>query len=187
MLLGMPSLQCLCLKGQMTHMFYEHGNYFIYNIWILTANVLTRNIILPNLKVIFVVNSLFWICLLFKDYRVNIFSSEIVNLALLCRIWEYIWTSLSLVTLVSYSKVQRGWHFFSLIEVWHKMHLCLLKCWWFVYHSRRNFFLPPPPWLCLYLDCFLPPKIGKIWQNTLVNGYFYSVSHMVVLAFFGCF
>ena len=87
-----------------------------------------------------------------------------MNLALLCRISECVWTSsLSLVTLVSYSKVQRGWHFFSSIEVWHKMHLCLLKCWWFVYHSRRPLFLPPSliPWLYLYQDFFFP----KNWEN----------------------
>ena len=113
-----------------------------------------------------------------------------MNLELLCRIWEYVWTSsLSLVTLVSYSKVQRGWHFFSLIEIWHKMHLCLLKCWWFVYHSRRPFFsATTPPTLIVFIPrlIFLP-QIGKIWQHTKVNGYFFSVSHMVVLAFFGWF
>ena len=63
----------LCKGADDTYMFYEHGNYFTY-IWILTANVLTRNVILPNLKVIFVVKSLLCMCLLFKDYTVNSFS-----------------------------------------------------------------------------------------------------------------
>ena len=127
--------------------------------------MLTRNVILHNLKVIFVVNSLLWMCLLFKDYTVNkgffffIWNSEP---SIIMQDLGMCLNFFSLPCDISYSKVQRGWHFFSSIEVWHKMHLCLLKCWWFVYHSRRPLFLPPSliPWLYLYLNFFFP-KLGK--------------------------